>query len=96
MRVGEGARGVKDMEEVCLVISALPRRLSPTCHGLTRDAIIGGKFRSPCGMCQACCQRQLMCGLLAPPKGVTGAYVCTKLLHTSVKKRDDLGFSARV
>lgn len=72
---------MEDREVVWPVISELPRWLGLTCHRLTWDAIIEGKFPSPSGMCQACCQRQLMCGLLALPKGVTGAYVCTKLLH---------------
>lgn len=78
------------MEEVWPVISELPCWLSLTCHRLTWDAIIEGKFPSPSGMCQACCQRRLMCGLLALPK-VSQALMCAQNCCTPIKT--DLSFS---
>lgn len=63
------------------MISELPCWLSPTCHMLTWDAIIERKFPDPL---------RHVPGMLSTPadvwapgtaKGVTGAYVCTKLLH---------------
>lgn len=65
-------------------LAELPCRLSLTCHRLTWDAIIEGKFRSPSGMCQPRCQRRLMCGLLALPK-VSPALMCAQNCYAAME-----------